>query len=144
MDAKTALWLGMMVACNVLPAMMLLFGYRFLSKPPEKINRRYGYRTKRSMRNMDTWLYAHQCCGKLWTGAGKWLLLLSLTALTVSFLAGGEEAICVTALVLWLLDIGLAVWTYIKVEGALQENFDEEGKRRGSDRDKNGTDAGGF
>lgn len=62
----------------LLPVMMTLLGYIFLKKPPKNINIFYGYRTVRSMRNMDSWLYAHERCGRLWIKLGPILFVLIL------------------------------------------------------------------
>lgn len=62
----------------LLPVMMTLLGFVFLKRQPRNINIFYGYRTSRSMRNMDTWHYAHERCGKLWIRLGPILFLLIL------------------------------------------------------------------
>ena len=59
-------WLYCTAMCLLVPAVMLYFGWRFLNRPPQKINALHGYRTSRSMKNQQTWDYAHQVCGKLW------------------------------------------------------------------------------
>ena len=74
-------WLFCTVCALLCPLMMLIFGWRFLKKPPKKINGFYGYRTTRSMKNQQTWDYAHQVCGKLWFRAGAVMLPLSLLAM---------------------------------------------------------------
>jgi uncharacterized membrane protein len=49
-------------------AMMFLFegiwGLTWWIRPPRKINKIYGYRTNMSMKNKDTWDYAHRFYGK--------------------------------------------------------------------------------
>ena len=42
---------------------------------PKHINGMLGYRTTRSMKNMDTWKFAHDYCGKLWWKIG-WVMIL--------------------------------------------------------------------
>ncbi len=62
--------------CDVLiPLMMILFGRIMWKCCPSKINSWYGYRTARSMKNMDTWKFAHRHFGKQWWKIG-WLILL--------------------------------------------------------------------
>ncbi len=123
------LWLGMLSACIVTPLALLYFGWRFQKKPPAKINRRYGYRSKRSMLNQDTWQYAHKCCGELWSSMGQWLMPLTLVALIASYW-GGEPVILLVAGLLIVLDLGVAFWTFYKVEGELKAVFDEAGQRK--------------
>ena len=67
-------WIFMFVFDLSIPCIMILFGQRFLKKPPQNINSFYGYRTTMSMKNMDTWKFAHAYCGKLWKTTG-WILL---------------------------------------------------------------------
>ncbi|MGX7108662.1 SdpI family protein [Facklamia miroungae] len=45
-------------------------------KLPNKINSLYGYRTKMSMKNKETWQFAHQHSGNVWIKFGLILLLL--------------------------------------------------------------------
>ena len=55
-------WLYCTAMCLLIPGIMLYFGWRFLNKPPQNINSIYGYRTSRSMKNQQTWDFAHQVC----------------------------------------------------------------------------------
>ena len=58
-------WLYMLAVDLLIPATMIGFGLLFLKRPPKKINAIFGYRSMRSMRNEDTWRFAHQHCGKV-------------------------------------------------------------------------------
>ena len=44
------------------------------NKAPKDINHTFGYRTKRSMMNKDTWSFAHAYIGKLWLICGLVLM----------------------------------------------------------------------
>lgn len=50
----------------VLSATMIGFGRLFQKNPPQEINSLYGYRTARSMKNRETWDFAHHYIGRLW------------------------------------------------------------------------------
>lgn len=64
--------------CNlIIPVTMLFFGLKFKQSGPENINGIYGYRTSMSMKNKDTWEFAHQYCGRVWTKLGLVLLIVS-------------------------------------------------------------------
>lgn len=53
-----------MFVCNLLiPILMIVCGRMMWKYPPKEINRGWGYRTKRSMKNIDTWKFAHDYCG---------------------------------------------------------------------------------
>ena len=49
----------------------------------------FGYRTKMSMKNKDTWEFAHKYCGKLWYVWG--IILLLLTILPMLWAIGKSE-----------------------------------------------------
>lgn len=82
-------WIFMFVMSLWIPIMLIGFGKWFQKRPPQKINSVYGYRTKMSMKNMETWNYAHWYCGKLWFGIGWGVLAVS--ALVMAALAGQNE-----------------------------------------------------
>lgn len=53
-------WIFMLFVDLVTPLIMILFGRLFLTRPPKSINGVYGYRTARSMKNKETWAFAHR------------------------------------------------------------------------------------
>ena len=71
-------WFYMLAMDLLIPLVMVLFGRRFRRRPPKNINSFYGYRTAMSMKNQDTWRFAHAYCGRLWFRWG--LILLPVTA----------------------------------------------------------------
>lgn len=68
----------------LIPLFMIIFGLVFWFHPPKNINTYYGYRTKRSMKDDKSWLFAHHYFGKFWFYEG--LLVLILTIILMSFL----------------------------------------------------------
>ena len=68
----------MLLSMLITPLLMIGFGLLFIKKPPRRVNSLYGYRTRRSMRNQDTWDFAHQYCGKIWLVCGLVSILPSL------------------------------------------------------------------
>ena len=122
-------WLFMLVSALLIPATMLVFGRLFRTRPPQEINNLYGYRTARSMRNADTWRFAHVYCGRLWVRCGAiasaatilaFALLLGRGVQTIGFVGGG---------LVWLQTLLLAA-TFLPVERRLKQTFDENGIRR--------------
>lgn len=67
-----------LVMTLLIPAVMLGFGYYWKFHPPKEINMGYGYRTKRSMFNQQTWDFAHKVCARIWRSAGWWTLIISV------------------------------------------------------------------
>lgn len=74
----TAFLVFMIVVLAIIPATMLLCGSVWKKHPPADINNSYGYRTRRSMRNKETWDFAHRICAREWIRLG-WLTVI-LTA----------------------------------------------------------------
>ena len=63
-------WIYMLLIDLLIPLTMVGFGLYFRKNMPPNINTFFGYRTKRSMKNQDTWRYAHEHCGKVWFWTG--------------------------------------------------------------------------
>ena len=74
-------WGFMLVCCLLIPVSMLVIGGLWRTRPPERVNSVYGYRTARSMKNRETWAFAHAYCGGLWRKMGWVLLVISAVAL---------------------------------------------------------------
>ena len=68
--------------------------------PPKKINSTYGYRTKASMRNQQTWEEANRYSSKLMLLCGGILTAIGLLSFFISFLS---QANIVAGIVLTLL-----------------------------------------
>ena len=69
----------------LIPLTMVGFGLYFRNNPPPNINAFFGYRTKRSMKNQDTWRYAHEHYGRVWFWTGLIILFLSLASMIVLY-----------------------------------------------------------
>ena len=82
-------WIYMFFMVLTIPAIMIIFGRIFMKKAPEKINWVFGYRTRRSMMNKDTWAFAHKYIGRLWWICG--LVLLPLSVIPMLLLLGKDK-----------------------------------------------------
>lgn len=56
-------WIFMLVMNLLIPISMIGFGKLFMKTTPKEINGLFGYRTSMSMKNKDTWIFAHHYCG---------------------------------------------------------------------------------
>ena len=122
-------WLFMLLMDLLIPLTMVYFGRRFLKEPPDRINPAYGYRTAMSMKNMDTWRFAHEYCGRLWYRLG--LILLPLSAIALLFVMGRDtERIAAVGLAVCAVQILPLAGALIPTEAALRRHFDKNGKRR--------------
>lgn len=122
-------WIFMLVMVWLIPVMMLGFGALFRRRPPRNVNYWFGYRTARSMKNEDTWEFAHHYMGKLWYVWGGVMLPLSTVAM-LPVLGRDEDAvgsagsiICIVQMLVIFITIGLT-------ERALRKRYDKNGKPR--------------
>ena len=122
-------WIFMFIMVLLIPLTMIFFGWLLFRKTPKEINYVYGYRTKRSMMNEETWRFANQYCGKAWYLCGLISAPLSVIAIALVFGKGPGTVGMVGGIItmLQLIPLGGAI---IPTEIALRKNFDENGKRR--------------
>ena len=122
-------WIFMFIMVLLIPFTMIFFGWLLFRKTPKKINFVYGYRTKRSMMNEETWRFANQYFGKVWCFCGLILAPLSVIAIAIVFGKGPGTVGTVGGMItmLQMIPLGGAI---IPTEIALRKKFDENGKRR--------------
>ena len=122
-------WIFMLVMDLLIPVTMLVFGIYFIKNVPKEINMTFGYRTEMSMKNKDTWIFAHNYCGKLWLVIGCITLILSIIAM---FFAIGKEIeyISIFGLIVCGIQLVFLILSIIPTEIALKRHFDKEGNRR--------------
>ena len=122
-------WSFMLVIDLLIPLTMIGFGRLFLQKTPTDINALFGYRTSMSMKNAETWEFAHKFCGRIWFVGG--LIMLPLSVIPLLFVIGGDTTAvsCVGSVVVFVQMIPL-IGAIFPTEAALKKNFDENGKRR--------------
>lgn len=122
-------WIFMLLADTLLPVVMICFGKLFQKFPPKTINPVFGYRTKMSMKNRDTWQFAHQYCGKVWRLCG--VILLPLSMIPMFFVMGqNEEIVGILGSILWVVQLIPLTGSVFFTERALKKTFDENGCRR--------------
>ncbi|MBW7890105.1 MAG: SdpI family protein [Chitinophagaceae bacterium] len=92
--------------------------------PPKKINNIYGYRTKASMRNQQTWEEGNRYCSKQVLYCG--LILLTIGILSVLSSSIGKTSIHIAT----ILTIILSILPVLSTEIHLKRVFDKEGNRR--------------
>lgn len=122
-------WIFMLIMDLLVPCTMIGLGKLFLNKAPKNINSTFGYRTTMSMKNQDTWQFAHKYCGQLWFRLGAILLLLSIMPLL--FVFGKEiETIATVGTVICFVQLVPFLGSIIPTELALRKVFDINGKRK--------------
>ncbi len=119
-------WIYMFFMVLTIPAIMIIFGRIFMKKAPEKINWVFGYRTRRSMMNKDTWAFAHKYIGRLWWICG--LVLLPLSVIPMLLLLGKDkDMVGGVGAAITIVQMIPLVGTIFPTERALKKNFDDNG-----------------
>ena len=117
-----AFWLFFTAMDLLIPGIMVGIGARFLKHPPRTVNAWYGYRTARSMKNQETWDFAHETCEKLWVRLGKLSFLPALLAAALTFGCGIETVSVVSVVVVTIQTLAL-IGSIFPVERALKRKF---------------------
>ena len=100
-----------------------------MKKNPKEINALFEYRTSMSMKNKDTWEFAHKCCGKIWYICG---MVMTPITVILMFLVIGKDEDCVGRMgeIICVVQLLLLTVSIFPTEIALKKNFDKNGKRR--------------
>ena len=119
-----------MFICNlIIPVLMIVLGRIMWKNPPKNINGVYGYRTTMSMKNMDTWKFAHEHSGKLWWKAG-WIMLIPTILVQLPFMKSNEDVVGTVEAILCTIQCVVLIATIFPTEKALKANFDKNGNRK--------------
>ena len=122
-------WVFMLIMVLLIPITMVVLGRSFSNKAPKDINYTFGYRTKRSMMNMETWKFAHEYIGKLWLICG--LTLLSPSVVIMVLVLGKEpNTVGTVGGILTIVQMIPMIGAIVPTENALKKKFDEFGRRR--------------
>ena len=122
-------YIYMLLTSLLIPVIMLVFGWIFRCQAPKKINVWYGYRTARSMKNEDTWVFAHQHIGRTWLIVGAVMLVISVIPM-IAVYGKDVDTVSVVSLVLTVVQLIPLIVSLIPTEQALKNTFDENGIRK--------------
>ena len=122
-----------MLAMNLLtPLTMIIFGYIYSKKPPQKPKSKFaysGYRTPMSMKNEETWEYANRFFGKLWFRFGIAVGLISIIVLFF-FIGKDKDTVGFAGMIICYVQLLAMLLPVIPTELALRRRFDKYGNRR--------------
>ncbi len=122
-------WIFMLVSDLLIPFTIISFGKDFIKNAPKEINGIFGYRTAMSMKNKDTWEFAHHYCGKIWFDSGRIMFFLSVIAMV--FVIGKEDNYVGTyGGILCGIQLIFLIASIFLTEIALRKNFDQFGNKR--------------
>lgn len=122
-------WWFMFICNLIIPVLLLIAGRMMWKHCPKKINGIYGYRTGRSMKNMDTWKFAHDYCGRLWYKIG-WIMLIPSALVQIPFFRSDEDVVGTVGAVLCTIQVIVLIASIFPTEAALKKAFYEDGTRR--------------
>ncbi len=122
-------WIFMELMLLLTPFVMIFFGKKFENNPPNKINWAYGYRTRMSMKNKDTWIFAHKKIGSIWFKVGI-LVALCSSAYMLLFIDKDIQTIGKIGGFIMSIQLIFLIIPVVVVEIALKKTFDKDGNRR--------------
>ena len=123
------IWILMLLTALLLPVLMIVFGRIFSKSDPGEINSLFGYRAAMSMKNRDTWEFAHNHFGRLWFRLGLFLLPLSLLVM-VPLSGKSTDFIGTVGCVIVCLQAVIMLLPILSTERALKQRFDDLGNKR--------------
>ena len=122
-------WWFMLISDLVIPMIMIIGGWMMWRHTPKNINGFVGYRTPRSMKNRDTWDFAHIYCGRLWWKIG-WMMLVPSVIVNVPFYGSTDDTIGGAGVILVTIQTAILIVSIFPTEKALKNNFDEDGRKK--------------
>lgn len=126
---KMGFWIFMLFMDILIPVTMIGLGKMFINRAPKEINMAFGYRTDMSMKNRDTWEFAHKYCGKIWYICG-WVLL-PLAIIPMLFVIGqNEDTVGTLGGIICVIQLIPLIGSIIPTERALKKTFDKNGCKR--------------
>ena len=123
------IWLMMLGFNLLIPAIMLGAGKLFTKNTPKDINWIIGYRTTMSMKNEDTWAFAHKVAGAFWWKWG-WVALVITVVGMLLLLDRSVELVSTAGCILMFAQLIPVIAVIPHTEKALRNTFDKDGKRK--------------
>lgn len=117
-------WIFMFICNLIIPLLLIIAGRMMWKHCPKKINSIVGYRTSRSMKNMDTWKFAHTYCGQLWWKIG-WIMLVLSIIVQLPFVKATENQVGVVGAIICTVQCVVLIVSIFPTEKALKRTFKE-------------------
>ena len=119
-------WIMIVITYILIPALMTGAGWMIWKHSPKNINAVYGYRTRMSSLNQNTWRFAQEYAGRLWVRWGIRMMPVSILLLMI-FAASVETAASIAGSVLCIVQIIIMLSSISVVERTLNKVFDKQG-----------------
>lgn len=117
-------WFFMTCSNFTVPVLMIVVGKVLIKNPPKTINGIYGYRTKRSRVNQNTWDFAQLYCGKLWWKIGWIMLPLSIIGM-LPVIGKNDDFVGIAGAVIITIQCIIMFVSIFFVERALAKKFSD-------------------
>lgn len=127
---------GWIVSNLLIPVIMILCGFHWWKHTPKNINGLVGFRTGRSMKNKDTWLFANQYSGKRMWYVG-WVTLILSVIVQFPFLHSDYLNKATNTII--LVQFVVVIEIIYATQKALEKNFTENGRSIGKKYKKRGS-----
>lgn len=124
------IWFLMLGTDLLFPVIMLIGGKLFLKNIPKSINTFLGYRTTMSMKNEDTWRFAHAVAGRFWWRWG-WVSFAPAVVPMLLLLGKPEEIAASVGLAIACVLMLPLLAVIPHTEKTLRNTFDKDGNRKG-------------
>ena len=119
-------WIFMLLMNLLIPFIMIGFGKYFSKSSPKEINYVFGYRTAMSMKNKDTWIFAHNYCGRIWYVVG-WIMIPISVAVMLGAIGQSEDTVGTVGGILCYIQLIPLIISIFATEKALRKKFDKNG-----------------
>ena len=119
-------WWFMLICDLIVPVVMVIGGRMMWKHCPKHINGMSGYRTTRSMKNMDTWKFAHDYCGKLWWKTG-WIMMIPSALIHIPLYHRDKNTIGFAGVILVTIQCIIMIASIYPTEKALKKYFNDDG-----------------
>lgn len=121
-------WLFFLFFNLIFPALMILMGIYFYRRRNSKITIYSGYRTVMSMKNNETWKFAHEYSGKLFKNLGISAFVITLF-IHLGFINSKKNIIFTEAIIMYIVQMIIIILSLLLIEFQLKKNFDQDGNR---------------
>ena len=118
-----------LIMTMLIPLIMVVCGWLFMHGIPKDRNSLFGYRTAMSVKNDDTWRFAHEYCGRLWLIIGLVLFAVTTVFMVLSMNMDPERVTFISGILMMIYVVPLLA-TVAATESAMKKTFDTRGKRK--------------
>lgn len=122
-------WIFMLIMNLLIPLTMIILGKKYRDNPPQNRKGLSGYRSGRSIKNQDTWIFSQKLFGKFWFLEGIIILIPSVTAMIFIYGKAIDKISLIGGMITALQGVVMILPTYFFIEQALKKNFDKDGNR---------------